>query len=98
MPSGLSTPIKDQLAGGASRLAALLGAQIFPIFSRLAPCHPGAALRDLVLAQRGQATRGIGSSKNAHAGESAGETIASFTRLTLRQAQGERFTIADRSW
>src|SRR5213594_3079404 len=53
---GLSSLIKDHLAGGASRLAALLGAQIFPIFSRLAPCHPGAALRDLVLVQRGQTT------------------------------------------
>src|SRR5436309_841358 len=41
--SGLSSLIKDHLPGGASRLAALLGAQIFPIFSHLAPCHPGAA-------------------------------------------------------
>src|SRR5204862_7453680 len=41
--SGLSTLIKDHLAGGASRLAALLLAQILPVFSVVAPCHPGAA-------------------------------------------------------
>src|SRR5438477_10518694 len=56
--SGLSTLIKDHLAGGASRLAALLLPQILPVFSVVAPCHPGAALRDLVLVQCGQATRG----------------------------------------
>src|SRR5216117_296569 len=56
-PSGLSTLIEDHLAGGASRLAALLLPQILPVFSVVAPCHPGAALRDLVLVQRGQATR-----------------------------------------
>ena len=55
--SGLSSLIKDHLAGGASRLAALLLPQILPVFSVVAPCHPGAALRDLVLVQRGQATR-----------------------------------------
>jgi hypothetical protein len=55
---GLSTLIKNHLAGGASRLAALLLPQILPVFSVVAPCHPGAALRDLVLVQRGQATRG----------------------------------------
>ena len=27
------------------------------VFAVVAPCHPGAALRDLVLLQRGQATR-----------------------------------------
>src|SRR6266853_1954739 len=54
--SGLSPLIKDHLAGGASRLAALLLPQILPVFSVVAPCHPGAALRDLVLVQRGQAT------------------------------------------
>src|SRR5438128_9891730 len=54
--SGPSTLIKDHLAGGASRLAALLLPQIPPVFSVVAPCHPGAALRDLVLVQRGQAT------------------------------------------
>src|SRR5436305_2540389 len=52
--SGLSTPIKDHLAGGASRLAALLLPQILPVFSVVAPCQPGAAL--LVLVERGQAT------------------------------------------
>src|SRR5438128_11626757 len=56
-PSGASTLIKDHLAGGASRLAALLLPQILPVFSVVAPCEPGAALRDLVLVQRGQATR-----------------------------------------
>src|SRR5262245_41359878 len=54
--SDLSTLIKDHLAGGASRLAALLLRQILPVFSVVAPCHPGAALRDLVLVHRGQAT------------------------------------------
>src|SRR5438067_9418918 len=54
--SGPSTLIKDHLAGGASRLAALLLPQILPVFSVVAPCHPGAALRDLVLVQRGPAT------------------------------------------
>jgi len=53
---GLSTVIKDHLAGGASRLAALLLLQILPVFSVVAPCHPGAALRDLVLVQRIRAT------------------------------------------
>src|SRR6478672_11064642 len=57
--SGLSTLIKDHLAGGASRLAALLLPQILPVFSVVAPCHPGAALRDLVLVQRGQATKRV---------------------------------------
>jgi len=69
-PSGLSSLIKDHLAGGASlfhpnagaalgtpELAALLLPHILPVFSVVAPCHPGAALRDLVLVQRGQATR-----------------------------------------
>src|SRR4051794_18671690 len=55
-PSGPSTLIKDHLAGGASRLAALLLPQILPVFSVVAPCQPGAALRELVLVQRGQAT------------------------------------------
>src|SRR4029450_13123409 len=54
--SGLSTLIKDHLAGGASRLAALLLSQILPVFSVVAPCQPGAALRDLVLVPRGQTT------------------------------------------
>ena len=55
--SGLYRLIKDHLAGGASRLAALLLPQILPVFSVVAPCHPGAALRDLVLVQPIQATR-----------------------------------------
>src|SRR5438477_12439895 len=54
--SGLSTLIKDHLAGAASRLAALLLPQILPVFLVVTPCQPGAALRDLVLVQRGQAT------------------------------------------
>src|SRR5438128_7941502 len=54
--SGPSTLIKDHLAGGASRLATLLLSQILPVFSVVAPCHPGAALRDLVLVQRGRTT------------------------------------------
>ena len=41
----------------AARLAALRLARIRPVFSLVAPCHPGAALRDLVLVHRGQATR-----------------------------------------
>jgi hypothetical protein len=53
--SGLYRLIKDHLAGGASRLAALLLPQILPVFSVVAPCHPGAALRDLVLVQPIQA-------------------------------------------
>src|SRR5688572_925673 len=56
--SGPSTLIKDHFAGGASRLAALLLPQILPVFSVVAPCQPGAALRDLVLVLRGRATRG----------------------------------------
>ncbi|MFL6280386.1 MAG: hypothetical protein ACJ731_09760, partial [Vicinamibacterales bacterium] len=52
----LSTLIKDHLAGGASRLTALRLPQILPVFSVDAPCHPGAALRDLVLVHRGQTT------------------------------------------
>jgi hypothetical protein len=55
--SGLPTLIEDHVAGGASRLAALLLAHRLPASSVVAPCHPGAALRDLVLVQRRQATR-----------------------------------------
>jgi hypothetical protein len=57
--SGLSASLVQRLSGGASLLhpnaAAALGApglaalllhQIFPIFSVVAPCHPGAALRN----------------------------------------------------
>ena len=54
--SGLSTLNHYRLPGGASRLAALLGAHICRIRSLLAPCDPGAALRHPVLIQRGQAT------------------------------------------
>src|SRR2546423_14498654 len=54
--SGLSSLKKDHLAGEASRLAALLLRHILPVFSVVAPCHPGAALRDLVLLQRGPTT------------------------------------------
>src|SRR5207248_2509712 len=54
--SGLSTLIKDHLVGAASRLAALILPQILPVFLVVTPCQPGAALRDLVLVQRGQAT------------------------------------------
>ena len=56
MRSGLFPLIKDHLAGGASRLAAFLLPQILPVSSVVAPCQTGAALRDLVLVQRGQAT------------------------------------------
>ena len=48
--------IKDQLPGGASRLAALLLPYRLPVSSVVAPGHPGAALRNLVLVQRIQAT------------------------------------------
>jgi hypothetical protein len=34
----------------------LLLPQILPVFSVVAPCQPGAALRDLVLVQRGPTT------------------------------------------
>src|SRR5919112_775089 len=44
------------LRGGTSGFAALLLAQILPAFSVAAPCQPGAALRDLLLVQRGPAT------------------------------------------
>src|SRR5258706_10552790 len=54
--SGLSSLNHHRLPGGASRLAALLLPQILPVFSVVAPCHPGAALRNPVLLQRRQAT------------------------------------------
>src|SRR5688572_9940374 len=53
--SGLSSLKQYCLPGGASRLAALLLPQILAVFSIVAPCHPGAALRNPVLLQRGQA-------------------------------------------
>ena len=55
--SGPYRLIKDYLPGGASRLAALLLPQILPVFSVVAPCHPGAALWNLVLVQPIRATR-----------------------------------------
>src|SRR5687768_17046039 len=54
--SGPSSLKQYCLPGGASRLAALLLPQILAVFSVVAPCHPGAALRNPVLLQRGQAT------------------------------------------
>src|SRR5688572_16973534 len=56
-PSSRPTLIKRRLQGGPSRLAALLVVHIAPICSLLAPCDPGAAHRQSVLNQRGQATR-----------------------------------------
>ena len=44
--SGLYPLINYQLPGGASRLAALLLPYILPVCSVVAPCHPGAALRN----------------------------------------------------
>jgi D-alanyl-D-alanine-carboxypeptidase/D-alanyl-D-alanine-endopeptidase len=52
--SGLSTLIREYLAGSASRLTALLLPQILPVFSVVTPCHPGAARRDPALVQCGQ--------------------------------------------
>ena len=43
---GLYPLIKERLPGGASRLAALLLPHILPVCSVVAPCHPGAALRN----------------------------------------------------
>src|SRR4029453_12511797 len=79
MSSGPSTLIKDHLAGGASRLAALLLRQILPVFSVVAPCHPGAALRDLVLLQRGRATR-----SQRCGGEGMAVRLARLARATRR--------------
>jgi hypothetical protein len=42
----VSPKFVGELPGGASRLAALLLPHIFPICSVVAPCQPGAALRD----------------------------------------------------
>ena len=44
--SGLSASFVQRLSGGASRLAALLLPQILPVSSVVAPCQPGAALRN----------------------------------------------------
>ena len=54
---GLSTLKHYRLPGGASRLAALLIAHLCPTRSLFAPCGPGAALRQRVVLQRGQAAR-----------------------------------------
>ena len=54
--SGPSSLKQTCLPGGASRLAALLLPQILPVFSVVAPCHPGAALRNPVRLQRRRAT------------------------------------------
>src|SRR5882762_5426351 len=70
--SGLSTLIKDQLPGGASRMAALLLPQILPVFSVVAPCHTDAALRNLVLVRPRQATR----SAARHCGQSPSDDRA----------------------
>jgi hypothetical protein len=49
---GPSSPvIADALRVGRGRVESAL-----PVFSVVAPCHPGAALRDLVLVQRARAT------------------------------------------
>jgi hypothetical protein len=47
----------NHLASGASRLTAFLLPHILPVCSVVAPCQSGAALRDLVLLQRGHAIR-----------------------------------------
>ena len=67
-------------SGGASRLAALLVARIFPICSLLAPCQPGAALRNPVLVQREQATR------SRHASSVATPSISSRSSRRQRPA------------
>jgi mxaJ protein len=56
-PSGLYPLNQYRLSGGASRLTALLLAQILRVFSVVAPCHPVAALRNPVPIQRIRATR-----------------------------------------
>ena len=58
--SGLYPLNNYQLPGGASRLAALLLPYILPVCSVVAPGHPGAALRNLVLVQRIQPARAPG--------------------------------------
>src|SRR6266542_5708474 len=56
LASGLSPLNEECLPGGASPLAALLLPQIGPLFSVVAPCQRGAALRNPLLIQRRQAT------------------------------------------
>ena len=53
MPSGLHRLNQYHLPGGASRLASWLVAHIWPICSLLAPCDPGAALRQSALTSVG---------------------------------------------
>src|SRR6266487_4754715 len=52
----VSRPRGSRHNSRASRLAALLLVQILPVFSLVAPCHPGAALRDLCHDPRGRDT------------------------------------------
>src|SRR5205823_14682575 len=82
--SGPSSLIKEHLAGGASRLAALLLPQILPVFSVVAPCHPGAALRDLVLVQRRRATSCFSLGKKTN---STLHHVARGTRVARRPAR-----------
>ena len=56
--SGVSTVKQNHLPNGASRLAALLHAEMYPTLSLLAPRDSGAALRQLVLLHRGRAISG----------------------------------------
>ena len=52
LPGGLYPLNQQRLSGGASRLAALLLPHILPVCSVVAPCQPGAALRNPLLIQR----------------------------------------------
>jgi hypothetical protein len=49
--------VRQRIPGGASRLAALLLPRIFPIFSVVAPCDPGAALQTTVAVPRNRGPR-----------------------------------------
>jgi hypothetical protein len=67
----LASRVRDfiaQVSGGASRLAALLLPQIHPVFSVVAPCHPGAALRNLLRSRpcQGGARLGPGQGLDGH--------------------------------
>jgi hypothetical protein len=57
MTTRLSALTVHRLPGGASLLATLRLSHIFPVRSDVAACHPGAAPRNPVLVQPGQATR-----------------------------------------
>ena len=74
MASGLSASLVQRLSGGASRLAALLLPQILPVSSVVAPCQPGAALRNPLHNPRGQATGTYGA---------AGRVAAAFVHSKL---------------